>query len=62
MTRTVLTVIGAFMLGLGLFWVGQGTGVIMWPAQSFMLAQVQWAYIGGVLAIVGAILMWVARR
>ena len=37
MNRTAMIVIGAFMLGLGLFWIGQGTGIVNWPAQSFML-------------------------
>lgn len=59
--------IAAFLLGLlaivmGLLWVGQGTGVIMWPAESFMLADRTWAVRGAILTVVGGIVVWLARR
>ena len=46
----------------GLFWSLQGAGIIMWPAESFMLAQDQWILYGLITAAVGAVLIWLARR
>lgn len=43
---------------MGGLWVGQGLGLIMWPASSFMLAQGQWAVIGAALMLVGVIVLW----
>ena len=37
--KTTLTVIGYFLLAMGLFWAGQGAGYIKWPAESFMVDQ-----------------------
>ena len=60
--KTVLIVIGVIALLMGLLWVGQGTGVIAWPASSFMIDQRPWAIRGVLLAIVGVILILYARR
>jgi hypothetical protein len=60
--RYALAIIGVVMVAMGLLWVGQGTGIIMWPASSFMLAQGQWAVYGAILALAGAGLIWWARR
>jgi MYXO-CTERM domain-containing protein len=50
------------MVLMGLLWVGQGLGLIMWPAESFMLADRKWAINGAVLAAVGLALIWFSRR
>lgn len=60
--KIVLIVIGVIALLMGLLWVGQGTGVIAWPASSFMIDQRPWAIRGVLLAIVGVILILYARR
>jgi uncharacterized membrane protein len=60
--RKVLLVGGLLAVALGLLWIGQGTGVINWPQSSFMISQIQWAYYGAVLAAVGLVLIWQARR
>jgi uncharacterized membrane protein len=60
--RKVLLVVGWLALAVGLLWIGQGTGVIKWPESSFMISQVQWAYYGAALAVVGLILIWQGRR
>lgn len=60
--RLILQVIAVLAILMGLLWIGQGTGVVMWPASSFMLAQKQWAYNGAVLAVVGVVLLVLARR
>lgn len=60
--RGVLLVIGVLATLMGLLWIGQGLGYIHWPASSFMLDQRPWATRGSVLAVVGLVLIGVARR
>jgi uncharacterized membrane protein len=60
--RKLLLVIGWLALAVGLLWIGQGTGVIKWPESSFMISQIQWAYYGAALAVVGLILIWQGKR
>ena len=60
--RKLLLVVGLLALAIGLLWIGQGTGVIKWPESSFMISQIQWAYYGAALAIVGLILIWRGKR
>jgi uncharacterized membrane protein len=60
--RKLLLVFGWLALAVGLLWIGQGTGVIKWPESSFMISQIQWAYYGAALAVVGLILIWQGKR
>lgn len=60
--RRFLAVIGVLATLMGLLWIGQGTGIVMWPASSFMLADRQWAVNGAVLAVIGIVLVWFSRR
>ncbi len=60
--RILLTIVGVLMLAMGLLWVGQGTGIIMWPASSFMLAESKWAVNGLLLALAGGAVILVSRR
>lgn len=61
--KTALSIVGIAALLMGLLWIGQGTGLIMWPSSSFMLAQGQWAIYGAILAALGiALLIWSRRR
>jgi uncharacterized membrane protein len=60
--RKALLTVGLLGVALGLLWIGQGTGVINWPASSFMISQIQWAYYGAGLAAVGLILISRGRR
>jgi len=60
--RLALTILGAFLTFSGLFWALQGAGIIMWPAESFMLADRNWILYGLITAAVGALLIWWARR
>ncbi|MGV3511999.1 MAG: hypothetical protein ACO1OX_08360 [Novosphingobium sp.] len=62
MMTTVLRIFGIIALLMGGLWLGQGLGLIMWPASSFMLAQTQWAWIGAGLMAVGALALWRARQ
>jgi hypothetical protein len=60
--RKWLLVAGFLALAIGLLWIGQGTGMIAWPASSFMISQSQWAWYGAALAALGAILIWRGKR
>jgi uncharacterized membrane protein len=60
--RKLLLVVGILALAIGLLWIGQGTGVIKWPESSFMISQIQWAYYGAALAVVGLVLIWRGKR
>jgi len=56
-------IVGIIALLMGLLWVGQGTGVIKWPASSFMIDVRPWALRGAALAVFGvALLLWSRRR
>ena len=60
--RRLLLVVGLIALAIGLLWIGQGTGAIDWPPSSFMIRQLQWAGYGAVVAGIGLILIWQAKR
>lgn len=60
--RIILQVVGIVAFLMGLLWVGQGTGLVMWPTSSFMLAQGQWAINGAILAVAGLVLIALGRR
>ena len=60
--KFALLVVGVLATLLGLLWIGQGTGVIKWPASSFMISQMQWAGYGAALAALGLILIWQSKR
>jgi hypothetical protein len=60
--RGFLTTLGILALLIGLLWIGQGTGYVAWPQSSFMISQIQWAWYGAALAVVGVILIWRGRR
>lgn len=61
--KVVLRIIGIAAILMGLLWIGQGMGLVMWPASSFMLAQRQWALWGLLLAALGlALLLRAGRR
>jgi hypothetical protein len=60
--KQVILIIGVAALLVGLLWIGQGLGVIRWPASSFMIDVRPWAIRGSALALVGVILIWRSRR
>ncbi|MFC0203892.1 hypothetical protein [Novosphingobium soli] len=60
--RFLAMILGLLAIALGLLWVGQGTGVVLWPEDSFMLADRGWAVRGAVLVVVGGIVVWLARK
>lgn len=57
-----LWVVGVLAFVLGLLWVGQGLGVVRWPAESFMIDMRPWAWRGAALTLFGLLLIWLGGR
>jgi hypothetical protein len=60
--RLLAQVLGVALVLAGGLWTLQGLGLVMWPAESFMLAERQWALYGAVTVAVGALLFWWGSR
>jgi len=60
--KFLLLIVGTVALLLGLLWIGQGTGLVHWPASSFMIDQTPWALRGAALAVAGLAFILAARR
>jgi hypothetical protein len=59
--RLVALIVGIAAVLMGLLWIGQGAGLIHWPASSFMIDQRPWVTRGAILLIVGLILIAASR-
>lgn len=55
-------IIGIAFLVFGTMWALQGLGILMWPPQSFMLAQREWGLYGAVMAGLGAVIFVISGR
>jgi hypothetical protein len=55
-------ILGLVLLAAGLLFAGQGSGLIPWPASSFMVRQTEWIYYGGAIALAGIALIAFAQR
>lgn len=51
--RTSRLIVAAILLLVGVVWIGQGTGTV---AGSAMSGQSIWAFVGGVLVVVGLVI------
>ena len=60
--RAILTALGVVLVLVGLLWIGQGLGIVRWPASSFMIDQSPWVTRGALLAVVGVALALLGRR
>lgn len=58
----IFRIIGIAAVLIGLLWIGQGTGMLIWPAYSFMLTQGQWVLWGLLLAALGLVLVFRTGR
>jgi hypothetical protein len=59
--QALLTVVGMILLIMGLVFMGQGSGYFPYPASSFMISQARWIYYGAGIAVVGLLVIIVAR-
>lgn len=57
--KLVLTIVGVLAMALGAWWVAQGTGL---APIGFMANNMDWAYRGAGLFVVGLIVLIFARR
>lgn len=60
--KLLIMILGLLCIAMGLLWIGQGMGIVRWPASSFMIDESAWTMRGGLLAAVGAVLFAVGRR
>jgi len=61
-SKVTFLVLSVLVVLIGLIWMGQGAGLIQWPAESFMINQSPWIWRGGLVALAGAVGIWWARR
>jgi len=59
--RTAILILGIIAALMGLLWIGQGAGLVNWPASSFMIDQRPWITRGAVLLVIGLGLVAVSR-
>ncbi|MGN7931097.1 hypothetical protein [Sphingopyxis sp. 22461] len=60
--KGVLAIVGIAAILVGGLWILQGLDIVRWPASSFMLGETVWTRNGVILAVVGAVLLWFARK
>ena len=60
--KTTLLVAGILMLVYAFHWIGQGTGILPWPAGTVMDDNIAFAYYGVALGAVSLAVIWYARR
>lgn len=60
--RGILATLGIVLVLAGTLWTLQGAGIVMWPAESFMLREKSWITYGIVTALVGVVVIAVSRR
>ena len=60
--RGLLLLAGLALALCGTVFALRGAGISMWPAESFMLAQPEWAIYGAIAFGVGAALFWFGMR
>ena len=62
MAKRAFLGIAAGTVMIGVIWIGQGTGIFPYPASSFMIDQMPWAYRGIALAAAGLVAIFFLRR
>lgn len=60
--KGILAIVGIAAILVGGLWVLQGLDIVRWPASSFMLGDTTWTRNGAILAVVGVVLVWLARK
>ena len=60
--RMAMLIVGTLAVLMGLLWIGQGLGIVRWPASSFMIDVTAWSVRGAVLALGGVLMIVFGRR
>ena len=60
--RTTLSLLGLLMIVSGLLWAAQGSGLLPYPSESFMIGSRPWIGWGLLMAAAGAAVVWASRR
>jgi hypothetical protein len=60
--KRLLRFIAMALVISGILWALQGLGILMWPPQSFMLAEREWALYGAITTALGALLWLISAR
>lgn len=60
--KGLMAVVGVAAILMGGLWILQGLDIVRWPASSFMLGDTTWTRNGVILAVVGVVLIWFARK
>ena len=60
--KTLMLIVGAIAIAMGLLWAAQGAGYFPYPSRSFMINNTQWIYYGLITAVGGVVVVLLARR
>lgn len=60
--KITLRIVGILLFLYALHWIGQGTGILPWPAHTLMDDNIAFAYYGAALAVLALGLLWYSRR
>lgn len=60
--KFVLMIFAVAVIAMGALWTGQGSGLVSWPASSFMIGEQKWTWWGVALTVVGFIILYRALR
>lgn len=60
--KGAMAIVGVAAIMMGMLWILQGLDIVRWPASSFMLGDTTWTRNGTVLAVIGVVLIWLARK
>ena len=60
--KAALFIVGILLLIYGLHWIGQGTGILPWPAHTVMDNNIAFAYAGAGLGVAALAMIGYALR
>ena len=60
--KIVLVIFSVLVIAMGLLWTGQGSGLVNWPQESFMVGEQRWTWWGVALAVAGFLILYRALR
>ena len=60
--KIVLMIFAVAVMAMGLLWTGQGSGLVRWPQESFMIGHHEWTWWGVVLVIAGFFIFYRALQ